>query len=360
MDSRTSESYGFAGGTKPVIRAYPLDTNWTTAQQFVKVVAAPAQSIVMISSHQTLQAGTTSQAYSFQLRDGYGNPSPVDPNLGNNEDALGQGVSFRLTSDSTGTVQFSSPGTTSFALTTGTAKMALGEHTTTFYLIDTLAGGHSVFVDEIIDHGWTVAVQTYTVTPAPPRSLAFITPPRKLIAGTTVAYDGVTDPRITVQLRDAFGNVSSSTQSLQLQAQSNSSAGQGSFDNISFSPINAPNSLILTFDPGETAKNFYYKDTIAGVPAVTMLDPFSVISSTNQAAVITPNSAARFTLSHPFALASPLSVRIFGTITVTAREARSIIEPTAASRLRSKGLRRITGGLTPEPWLSGTMGPPRP
>ncbi|HRY30742.1 MAG TPA: hypothetical protein P5079_11990, partial [Elusimicrobiota bacterium] len=297
------------------------------AQQAVTILPAPARKIVVTSLPQTLVAGTTSQAFTFQLQDSFGNPSPVSSLLGNVEDSVGQGVSFELTSNSTGTVMFASPNNDplAFTVTTGSAKMVVGQHTTTFYMIDTWVGQHEVTVDQVKVHGWTVAVQTYTVTPAPPTVLAFINPPRKMIASSTatVTYAvGVTSPVFTVQLRDSFGNISFSTSEIQAHVQSNSPAGRGSWDNVGFSPINAPsNSLILTYSPGQTESSFYYRDTVAGISTVTVSVPFSVFTSTYQPVVVTPNQAARFVINHPYGLSSPLSVRIFGTISVTAKDA---------------------------------------
>jgi len=325
LDARASSSYEASATTKPVIMAYPLNTAWTTAYQSVVILPAPAQKIVFLSTHQYLVAGATSSVYTFQLRDPYDNPSPINSDLGNSEDSPGQGVIFDLESDSTGTKKFASPDNLEAAYTTstGTAKMVMGQHTTTFYMIDTMVGNHTVSVDEHSSKGWVVAVQTYTVTPAPPSQLAILTPVRKLIAGTTSSYEGgVSTPVITVELRDAYQNTSWFTTETLLYVTGISAQARGSYDNVTFQPIDSPRTLPLTFSPGPSysRNNFYYYDTIAGTTTVSIFDPFSVVATTAQPVVITPNRASYFSINHPFPLATPLKVGYYGTVSVTAKD----------------------------------------
>ena len=123
--------------------------------------------------------------FTFATRDVYGNASPILSG-----DSGGPTVAFNLTSNSTGTLRFATPLiTNTYIVGTGTATIAVGQSTMTFYMVDNLAGTHAVTVASNLPTGWAPAVSTYTVTAAPPAILRFITPSRYLVAGTTVQYE---------------------------------------------------------------------------------------------------------------------------------------------------------------------------
>ncbi|GAI48088.1 unnamed protein product, partial [marine sediment metagenome] len=140
----------------------------------------------------------------------------------------------------------------SFTFTSeGIANISVGQDKTSFFLKDTLVGDWQVEAKQGSKPEWQVAIQTYTISAAPIDHMAFITPERRLIAGTTIQfvptdtnplgtstgtitvrsrpwpigssgsmpltlYDNrvATITVITVELRDVFGNVTTSTENI--------------------------------------------------------------------------------------------------------------------------------------------------
>jgi len=278
--------------------------------------------VVDISTPAVLVAGSTSSVRTFQLQDRYSNPTPV---VTGQEDSPGQGILFDLISDSGGNFGFSSPSTDTFSVGNGTARLALNQHTTTYYLCDTLAGTHNKTIEEGSgSRGWEVAVQTYTIVPAPPTKIIFDNPQRKLVAGSTSTYVvDISTPYFRVQTRDDYDNIAPVDTVEVIDVNSDSRLGEASVTPElldSFNSIYGSNALSLTFTPGTFQREFYYRDQVTGFPNISAVHQDRILVSATQQAVITPNKAHHLSLHHPYNITSPLSVRNEGVINVKVRD----------------------------------------
>ena len=124
----------------------------------------------------------------FETADAYGNPAPVMT-----ENLEGGYVTYKITSDESGWKVFAAPNHTSgWNVSSGTARMTLGESTTSFYYIGTIVGTHTFTVER---PGWwsgsNVGTSSYTVKANRLEALEVYTPGvgyRRMIANTTVQW----------------------------------------------------------------------------------------------------------------------------------------------------------------------------
>ncbi|MCK5358692.1 MAG: hypothetical protein KAJ48_09880, partial [Elusimicrobiales bacterium] len=329
LDTMASSGYEVALPTKPVIGlAVPERPTWQPSEQSVIVAPDTADRIsVRDGIGQTIMAGATSQMFVMSLDDRFGNPTPVKSER-----------VFGITSTSGGDVKMSSPNDDDFIDQPGTATLALGESTTSFYIIDTLISEttHQLVVDEIDSQGWTAAISSYTVVAAPPDHVVFVTDSRRLITGTTVQYSDyelgiTTSTQIRVGLRDIYENATTTDTDVNVRfiADKNSTYGGISGDEeVSASNPNwqvlKTNPLNVTIYAGYSDTGIYIWDTVVGTSTISALATITADSITlpevNQEEYITPNKATHFTLEHLFTSANPLPVGANGTIVLKARD----------------------------------------
>ena len=185
LDTTASENYSLPASS-PMLAAWVQGTSWSTGTQAVSVLAGPIVQVGMISGSDAAHGGN--DVSGLPVRDSgrvYEQFSDPLRRLGRPD-----GSAFNLTSTSTGTVEFATPLNTSpYVAGASSATIAVGQSTMTFYLVDTLAGNHTVKAATRLATGWTPAVSTYTVQAAPATRLRFITPSRYLVAGTTLQYE---------------------------------------------------------------------------------------------------------------------------------------------------------------------------
>ncbi|MFI5345202.1 MAG: hypothetical protein ACHQ51_02395 [Elusimicrobiota bacterium] len=336
MDTSASNLYASGASTFPVIGlSAPF---LTSAQQPVTVLSDSIDGIaISTGGGQALPAGATSQIFVYETRDIFGNPSPVRPGQD-----LGKGwVQLRVQSDSLGQVQTSTPDAYGFVNGSAVSYLNVGASATSFFLIDTLltqpGSTHTVSVTGITYPGWNVAKASYTVTPGIPAQIGWATPPRRLIAGTTLQYElGVpTNTVVAVQLLDKFGNVTTSAQTYFINYNAvNQNSTYGGINPNAVIVATAPSSLWTNLGTqnltvsipggaGLSAAPMYFWSTIAGgatIYAQAQLGGSSVFAPTTQLHLITPGPASYMTLHHPFTPANPLKVGVPGTLTLKARD----------------------------------------
>ena len=283
---------------------------------------------------QGLLAGATSQVFSLEASDYYGNASPVRPGQD-----LGLGyVQVRLESDSLGQIAFSTPTPGNFTSTSAVAYILVNQSATSFYLIDTLLTTGTtaeITATGITYPTWNVARASYTVLPGQPAQIGWYNPSRRLVAGTTVEYLlGVpTNTVIAAELRDMFGNVTTSTATFTMRYTSPGLTTYGGVDPtaviIATAPTGWRNLNALSLDvpiPGGAALSqapMYAWDTIAGgttIQAQALLGGNDVFTPITQVQTITPGPASYMTLHHPYTPLAPLPVTNPGTIVVKARD----------------------------------------
>jgi hypothetical protein len=332
LDTTASEDYAVPASS-PMLAAWVNGTVWSTGTQVVTILPGPIVQVGMVSAPALLTAGTTSQVFQFATQDVYRNNSAILTG-----DSGGPTVTFNLTSTSTGTLEFASPLSTSpYVIGSSSATIAKGYSSTTFYMIDTLAGTRQVTVATKLPTGWTPAISTYTVQAALPNHLRFITPSRYLVAGTTLQYEpnyqvGLpTNTVITVQSADPFGNTSPISSNTVVAFYINNAstttlpslgarAGLNPNNFSSFSNISGggPNVLSVPFTANSTQVSAYYYDMVRGTHTMVAHDNSKVLSDAQITHFISPAPAAYFTiepLSNPI---NPIPVNTlipFGTFT---------------------------------------------
>ncbi|MHB0996416.1 MAG: hypothetical protein ACYC2I_08615 [Elusimicrobiales bacterium] len=320
---------------RPIIRlSAPEREGWAASTQSVTVLPDFTYRInVSSGAGQTLTAGVTSQMFVLSVEDMYGNPTPV---VSGQEDEGTTRILFTLDSNSAGGVQFASPNPDNFIAKPGTASISIGQDSARFYVIDTLASypTHQLTVNTSLPKGWLPAVSSYTVVPAGPDHTVFITPQRRLVAGTTVQYanyaTGLTTPTvITVALKDRFENTTTTSTVATVTFTAARTTTRGWIDpNEEVSSSNPlwkilkTNSVEVPIQAGKSLANIYVWDTLVGsatINAATSLTGVS-IPTISQDQYITPSTAAFFTLHHNYSLAYPLRVLTPGTINLKARD----------------------------------------
>ncbi|MEK7721300.1 MAG: hypothetical protein AAB359_02800, partial [Elusimicrobiota bacterium] len=285
LDTTASSVYpSSAASIRPILRlSVPEREGWAASTQSVTIVPDLTYRVnVSYNAGQILTAGATSQLFMMSIEDTYGNPTPVGIS-GAPEDSTGTGVAFAMNSTSLGSVKFSAPGADNFAPEPGFARMSLGQASTSFYLIDTLVSAptHQFTVNTVLAKGWLPAVSSYTVTPAPPDHMLFYTPPRRLVAGTTVQYAdysiGLATPAvISVVLKDLYDNNTTVSSTVTVRFSALRTTTYGGINpatatvssNSSWKLLNT-NPLNLDIPSGYSFADIYVWDTLVGSAAIT-------------------------------------------------------------------------------------------
>ena len=141
--SKAYPPYSIATSSMPHVRASGGGWSSPGYGQYVPIAASPIRKLAIISSAQSLTAGTTSQSFGLQTQDRFSNPSPIRAG----EEPFGE---FDLASNSPGSVQFASPSPGygwNNSPVMNIAHLGLGDDTTTFWMIDTKVGEWQVFAE---------------------------------------------------------------------------------------------------------------------------------------------------------------------------------------------------------------------
>jgi hypothetical protein len=153
----------------------------------------------------------------------------------------------------------SSKGTTEFATAAkGTSVTSVsipsGSSSVSFYYGDTLAGTPTITASAT---GLTSATQQETIVAGPASKLVFITSP---VSGSASA--SATEGPITVGEVDAFGNASTTAETVGLAS---SSSGTHEFAGT----LGGTAETSVTISSGSSNATFYYGDSLAGTPTLT-------------------------------------------------------------------------------------------
>ncbi|MFA6002545.1 MAG: hypothetical protein WC881_00605 [Elusimicrobiota bacterium] len=328
MDTTASNRYP-SGGLKPVI-GLSVNGLFSAVQSVDVLPDSIDRAAVSQGAGQALKAGTTSQAFILETRDYYGNASPLRPGQD-----MGRGyVLFEVASNSPGQVQVSTPDANNFGLAPYNVYLPLGQSATSFMLMDTLLSHPTwlLTISGVTYPTWEATTASYTVTPGPPAGLVWGTSSRRLIAGTTVQFQGAitTDTVIAASLVDRFGNVTDSTQTFNVRYSATHDSAWGGIDPNAVILATQPSAAWKTIGPGNyidvdipgnsglTRAPMYMFDTVAGtvtVSARTMLGGIPVFATIYQDHYITPGQGRYITLHHPYTEANPLRVTVPGTLT---------------------------------------------
>ncbi|WP_140395106.1 beta strand repeat-containing protein [Arthrobacter sedimenti] len=273
----SSSATFYYGDTKagfPVVR---VSANGVTAgSQTQTVTAAPASKVAYTTQ---VVSGTTSTTadlgpLTVQLQDPFSNPVV----------APAAGVPVGLASTTTGTAVFSP--TRGSTTTAPIATIPSGSSTLTFYYGDTRAGTATISATA---SGLLAASQAVTLTSPVATQLAITSP---TVTGS--ATGTTTLGPITVQLRDAAGlPVTALGQGTTLTVTSTSTG-----TTRASSTQGATITGTITIPAGANSTTYYYSDTLAGTPTVTVAAPG--LTSASQQVTVRAAAPARLTyLSAP-------------------------------------------------------------
>lgn len=235
-------------GTPVVTAAAAGFLNGTQAQAIDP--AAPAR-LAFSSSPQTVTAGACSGAAVVQVQDAFGNPSPVAAATSVGLSALPATVAF-----------FSAAGCTG-ATTSVTVTAASSEET--FYFIGSAAGAVTLTASS---SPLNPASQAQTISASGPTRLVFISAPVSVAAGNC-------SPVMLIQAQDSFGNPAAVPANTTITLAASSTT-------LAFSATGACASAVpsVVMGAGADTVGAYFKDTVAGAPAITA--SASGLASANQ------------------------------------------------------------------------------
>ena len=217
------------------------------------------------------------------------------------------GTAVALSSSSTGTKIFAA---TSGGASVSTVTIPAGASSVTFYYGDTLAGAPQINAART---GFSTGQQTQTITAAAPSKFAFTSAP---ITGSASLVP--TLGPLTVQLTDTFGNTAVATAST-TATMASSSTGTKRF---SLSATGSPTTTSLIFAVGASTASFYYSDSKAGTPTITISR--SGYTSATQAQTILSTVATKLAItSTAITLAAPSTTASRGPFTVQLQDANS-------------------------------------
>jgi hypothetical protein len=232
----------------------------TPATQVQSISAAAPAQLAYTTPAQTLVAGACSAAVTVQVRDTYGNPSPVTSATPVNLTTDSPGGTFHTASGCSGASEVSS------------VTVAEGTHSVTYYYRDTRAGASQITAAA---SGLGNVSQVHTIDPGPASAIAFSTPSRTVTAGAC-------SPVLTVQSRDAFANPAAVTSATGVALTATSGTMSFYLDATCTAPVSS-----VSIAAGSSVTSFYFRDNRSGTPTVTATASLGVA---NQSHTVNPGA----------------------------------------------------------------------
>ncbi len=231
----------------------------TSATQSITISAGTASAFNIVAGASGAASATaTVGPITVQEQDAFGNPTTTAETV-------------NLSSNSTGTTEFAA---TSGGSAVTSVAIPSGSSSVTFYYGDTKAGTPTLTASGAL----TSDTQTVTITAAAPAQF-------NILAGATgPASASATVGPITVQEQDAFGNPTTTAETVNLASNSTGT--------VKFAATSGGTSVTSVAIPsGSSSKTFYYGDTKAGTPTLTAS---GALTSDTQTVTITSATASKF------------------------------------------------------------------
>lgn len=272
----------------------------------------------------------------LQRQDSFGNPAT----------AAGTEV-VTLASNSTGTKFFSA---TSGGPSTTTVTIPADSSSVNFYYADTKAGGPTLTVSGAL----TSTTQNETIVAAAASNFKITTAALSGIASSTtgIAPTGPVIGPITVEQQDPFGNPVNASAGGTGVTLASTSAGTKVFSATSGGSTTAS----VTIQSGSSSVNFYYGDTLAGTPTITVSGG---LTSDTQGETITAAGAFKLVFGqqpsnavHATAIAPAVTVQIqdqYGNLTASTASVSIAIANNAG--VAGQG---VLSGTSPRSGVNGT------
>jgi hypothetical protein len=227
----------------------------------------------------------------------------IQDSFGNTAIAPTGGTTGTMSSNTTGTAVFAA---TSGGSTTTTVTIPAGSSNATFYYGDTKAATPTVTVSGLTTNG----TQLETISAAVASMFKITSTALSGIASSTTGTSptGPIIGPITVQRQDTFGNPAAPASAVTVNLASNSTGTK-----VFSATSGGSTTTSVAIASGSSSVNFYYGDTLAGTPTITVS---GTLASDTQSETIT--AAAAFKLSFG---QQPTNTAQFATITpaLTAR-----------------------------------------
>lgn len=263
-------------------------------------VASIAARLAFTTASQTLLAGNCSGLATLQSQTSGGAPASVAVATVVNLSSLSTTMGFY--SD----VNCQNP--------LSTITIAAGQSTASFHFRDTTAG---MPVINATTGGLTATSQGETINPATASRLAFVTPPRTVVAGTCSGASRV----VTVQSQDTFGNASN-VGSATTVSLSSMPSGAAFFSDAGCSM--SVSSVVIA--AGTNSANLYFSHTRSG--SLTLTGSASGFVNATQAQTISPGAPAR--LAFTTVAQSVVAGACSATATVEVQDSFANASPVAA------------------------------
>lgn len=323
--------YGDTRAGNPVV--WVSSNGTVAASQPQTITAAAASRLAFTTPSVTGTASTAADTgpLTLQLQDTFGNPATTPA----------AATTIGLTSTSTGTTRFS---TVQGSSTNSAVSIPAGATSVSFYYGDTRAGTATITASAT---GLTSASQTLTITAPAATQLAVTSP-----AVTGTASTTTTTGPITVQLRDAAGAPVPAPNGGVTLTLTSTTTGTPRFSPVQGSPTTGA----VIIPAGATSITFYYADTRAGTPTITITAPG--LTGTSQTTTIRAAAPSRLTyLTAPTsavaattASAGPLTIRLedtFGNPTSAPTGGTSVTLTSTSAGTRTFALTRGSATSTP-------------
>jgi hypothetical protein len=271
----TQASFWFRGNAagSVVVTASDAASLLASATQTETLTPAPADRIVFLTPSRTAVADECSLPLTVELRDPFGNPVVATSPVALTVTAL----------PVTGTSFFADSGCT-IPLAPGAPAIVVGSSTATFRFKGTVAGTFQVTVAAT---GLTAAVQNHTVVAAAPAALAFATAEQTVTAGLP---SGI----VTVELRDAFGNVALAPAPVALALAPTTADFGLCGDAGCVTPITG-----ATIATSGSATSFWFRGDTAGSVVVAASDVALLLGTATQTETIQPAAATHLIFESP-------------------------------------------------------------
>ncbi len=246
------------------------DINILDADYQIEVVGDEPYSIEILTSEQTITAGSLSSVITLQLLDNEGNPAIV-----------GEDTVIDLSSFPNSTGEFRLESSIGADIVT-TATVNIGSSTVDVYYRNEIADVYTM----VFESGTLLSnTQNITIEPGVAYKLSFTTPQQGILAGEE---SGV----LRVALQDEFGNEVVADSAIDITLGSDSTSGEFSLDTginwISVSAVSIP--------AGSSDVYFYYKDSSTGTFSLNAADLSGGYESATQNITVSPGNVYQFNI----------------------------------------------------------------
>jgi hypothetical protein len=305
-DGQTAQTFYYkdtAAGTAAITvadEASGTDTGLTNTTQNVTTIGGDAAAMRITTATQSTEAGQVSDGVTVRLEDQYGNVTTAAGN-----------PTVNFSSDSP-TLRYDIAGSGAFDGSITNMYIPSGQSSRSFFYKDTVTGTPQINVTRA---GFTAASQTETVTTGAVAKVSLI--------GASAISAGQVSTAMTVTAKNAYDVAVPVANDTIVNL--TSTAGTGRFDTSSGGQFNGGITSVL-IPAGQSTASFYYKDTVAGTPQISVAS--TGLTGASQTETVNWGTVARVALNGGVTAIAGDST---GAITATAFNAYNVAVPAAGT-----------------------------